>query len=445
MKRTTRLIVRLLRYFRDELWLDGNGGSRVGGLCRGVIKRVVLSVRCFLRERLTYQASALTYSTLLSIVPLLAIVFAIAKGFGLNRLVEETIRTNFRAQGEVVDVLIGFVNSYLMHTKSGVFLGFGILLLLWSLISLTNGIEVTFNRIWQVKHERSTFRMATDYTAMFFLIPIFILLTSGLSIFLSTSVEQLPDFLLLRPATTAVLRLVPYALVGLLFTGLYMFMPNTRVRFRSAAIAGFLAGAAFQGLQFFYIHSQMWVSGYNAIYGSFAALPLFMLWCQISWYICLFGATLSYVDQNIDYFYQGRELPGLSRRQHDFLCLLIASFVCRRFADARPPYDAITLSREKQIPIRLVNDVLYELCAAGVLVAVAGDEKDTSTTYLPARDIHGITVGSVLGVLEERGTATLDDDLGHYDALWTRYTAYCRDALADDYASKKLIDFEKLT
>ncbi len=440
MKTTTRLIVKTLRFFRDELWLDDDGESRLLSFARGVVRRLVLAVRCFLREGLSYRASALTYSTLLATVPLLAIVFAIAKGFGLDRLAEYVVQRNFQSQGEVVDVLMGFVNSYLSHASGGVFLGAGILLLLWTLISLTSSIEDTFNQIWQVKHERSTFRKVTDYTAIFFLLPVLLLLTSGLSIFLSTSVERLPDFLLLRSGMGLAFRLFPYVLMGILFTGFYMFMPNTRIRFRSAAIAGFIAGAAFQGLQFFYIHSQMWMSSYNAIYGSFAALPLFMLWCQLSWNICLFGVALSYVDQNLAYFYHGKELPGLSRRQHDFLCLLVASFVCRRFVEERAPYDAQALSREKRLPIRLVTDVLYELCAAGILVEVAGDEKGACSTFLPARDVHALTVGKVLGVLAERDSADWDDDVAHYSGLWERYEAYCKQNLAGDYASKKLMD-----
>ncbi len=433
--------MRALRFMRDGLWRDASGMSRPKRLWRGVAKRIVLAVRCFEREQLDSLASALTYRMLFSAVPLLAVVVAIARGFGLDRYIERSIRSGLHAPDAAVDVIIGFVNSYLEHTRSGVFLGFGLLLLCWTLASLTGAIERAFNQIWQVRRPRSLFRKLTDYAAIFFLLPILCILTSGLSIFLSTSVERLPDFLLLRPATTVFVHFVPYLLMGVLFTAFYMFMPNTRVRWGSALIAGFVAGAAFQGWQFFYIHSQMWLSSYNAIYGSFAALPLFMLWCQVAWYICLFGATLSYVDQNIDFFYQGRELPALSRRQHDFLCLLVASFVCRRFAAGKPPYDARTLAAECEIPIRLTTDVLYELSAAGILVAVAGDEKDDSPAYVPARDVHGMTVGYVLNILAERGTGKMTDEMARYDTFWNRYARFCDETLSGDYAQLKLMDF----
>lgn len=436
----TRQTVRTLRFLRDGLWRDASGASRAGQLGRGTVKRIVLAVRCFERERLDSMASALTYRTLFSAVPLLAVVFAVARGFGLDRYIEQSIRNELHAPEAAVDVVIGFVNSYLEHTRSGVFLGFGLLLLGWTLASLTGAIETTFNQIWQVRRPRSSFRKLTDYAAIFFMLPLLWILTGGLSIFLSTSVERLPDFVLLRPAMTLIVQLVPYVLMGILFTALYMFMPNTRVRWGSAALAGFIAGAAFQGWQFCYIHSQMWLSSYNAIYGSFAALPLFMLWCQVSWYICLYGATLSYVDQNIDYFYHGRELPGLSRRQHDFLCLLVAAFVCRRFADGRPPYDAPTLAREREIPIRLATDVLYELSSSGIVVAVASDEKDDTPAYQPATDVHQLTVGRVLDVLAQRGNAPATDEMAHYAAFWNRYEAYARGTVTGDYADTKLMD-----
>lgn len=163
----TRQIVRTLRFLRDGLWRDASGASRAGQLGRGTVKRIVLAVRCFERERLDSMASALTYRTLFSAVPLLAVVFAVARGFGLDRYIEQSIRNELHAPQAAVDVVIGFVNSYLEHTRSGVFLGFGLLLLGWTLASLTGAIETTFNQIWQVRRPRSPFRKLTDYAAIF--------------------------------------------------------------------------------------------------------------------------------------------------------------------------------------------------------------------------------------------------------------------------------------
>ena len=246
------------------------------------------------------QASALTYSTLLAIVPILAVVFAIARGFGYNKYIEIWFRDALSSQPQVADTLTDFVNSYLIHTQSGIFLGVGLLFMLYTVLMLVNNVEETFNEIWQVSNARPLMRSLTNYMAMFFVFPIIIVVSMGLSIFMATVAKHTDGVLILGPAVRSLLDFSPYLLLSLLFIGLYVYMPNTDVKLKSAIVPGILSGIAMQLLQLFYIHSQIWVTGYNAIYGSFAALPLFMLWLQISWTICLFGAQLTFTNQNLD-------------------------------------------------------------------------------------------------------------------------------------------------
>ena len=259
-----------------------------------VLKKLLLAIRFFTTKRVMQKASALTYSMLLAIVPIMAVVFAIARGFGYSKYIEVWFRSAFESQPQAADIIIGFVNSYLVHTQSGVFLGVGLVFMLYTVLMLVSNVEDAFNEIWQVKKPRSIFRTFTDYLAMFFLFPIIIVLTSGISIFMATVADGMPDFLLLGPFVRLLIDMSPYVLMSGMFIALYIFMPNTKVRLKSVLVPGVLAGIAMQGLQIFYIHSQMFLSSYNAIYGSFAALPLFMLWVQISWTICLFGAQLTY-------------------------------------------------------------------------------------------------------------------------------------------------------
>ena len=246
------------------------------------------------------QASALTYSTLLAIVPMLAVVFAIARGFGYNKYIEVWFREVLASQPQVADAIISFVNSYLIHTKSGIFLGVGLIFMLYTVLMLVNNVEETFNQIWQVNNSRPIFRSFANYLAMFFLFPIIIVISTGLSIFMETVAGKMDDFVILEPIVHKLFSFFPFMLMSLLFIFLYVYMPNTKVRFSCAIIPGILAGLAMYLLQIAYIHSQLWVTGYNAIYGSFAALPLFMLWVQISWAICLFGAQLTYTNQNLN-------------------------------------------------------------------------------------------------------------------------------------------------
>ena len=264
-----------------------------------IYKTLSLTIKFFMDKRVMAKASALTYSTLLAIVPILAVVFAIGRGFGYNKYVEVWFRDLLASQPQAADVIIGWVNSYLVHTKSGVFLGVGLLFMLYTVLMLVNNIEETFNEIWQVNNSRSIYRSFTNYLAAFFLFPIFIIVTTGVSIVMTTIASSMPDVLMLGSMVRWLLGLSPYVLLSLLFFGLYVSMPNTHVEWRCAVVPGVIAGVAMQWLQLFYVHSQIWVTGYNAIYGSFAALPLFMLWVQISWTICLFGAELTFANQNL--------------------------------------------------------------------------------------------------------------------------------------------------
>lgn len=368
-----------------------------------VYKIAYLAIRFFTKERVVNQASALTYSTLLAIVPIMAVIFAIARGFGYNRYIELWFRDAFSSQPQVAEVIIGFVNSYLVHTKSGIFLGVGLIFMLYTVMLLVNHIEIAFNEIWQVKRKRSIFRTVTDYFAMFFLFPIFIVISTGLSLFLATMADSMTDFLLLGSFVRKLIDMSPYILMSLLFIGLYVFMPNTHVKVKNAIIPGILSGIAMQLVQFFYIHSQMWVTGYNAIYGSFAALPMFMLWVQISWTICLFGAELTYTSQNLDYYVYNGRTEDISHRYQLMLSALLMSIVCRRFADGRRGPTSEELRQSSGIPIRVVYDLLYQLQEARLLIEITPDEKGDESRYLPAESLDNLSVGVMVDRLEAQG------------------------------------------
>ena len=270
------------------------------GYLREIYRKLYLTIRFFTEKRVMTQASALSYSTLLAIVPILAVVFAIARGFGYNKYIELWFRESLSTQPQVADIIVCFVNSYLVHTQSGIFLGVGLVFMLYSVLMLISNIEDTFNQIWQLSSTRPIIRSITNYLAICFLFPIIIVVSTGLSIFMETVADTMDGFRILGPAIRRMLSLAPCVLMSLMFIILYVYMPNTKVRFSSAIVPGILAGIAMQVLQLAYIHSQIWVTGYNAIYGSFAALPLFMLWIQISWTICLFGAQLTFTNENMN-------------------------------------------------------------------------------------------------------------------------------------------------
>ncbi|MDM8153956.1 YihY/virulence factor BrkB family protein [Bacteroides gallinaceum] len=380
------------------------------------LKVIYLSVDQFLNDRISVRASALTYSTLLSIIPILALLFAIARGFGFNELMEQQLKTGIANKQS--ELILSWVNSYLEHAQSGVFIGVGLIMLLWTVLMLTDNIERSFNAIWQVKHPRTVFRKITDYFSMMLLLPLLIVISSGLTIFMTTYVKDLETFMLLGPVVKFLVRLIPYALIWGMLGGLYVFMPNTKVKIRNAWFPAILAGSAFQAFQYFYVNSQIWISNYNAIYGSFAAIPMFLLWTQISWTIVLFGAEMSYISQNLPSFSFGKETAHISRRYHDFFCTVVLSAICKRFEHEQTPYTAEELSKEHKIPIRLTKNILYELTDIHLIYETFGEDRDANVRYLPGMDINQLTVGALMERLDSAGAENFKIDKDDYSASW---------------------------
>lgn len=408
----TKKLKDIYTFLMVDIWSIGKGDvSKMRFLFYSILKKLLLAIEFTTTKRITSAAAALTYSTLLAIVPIFAVVFGIARGFGYNKYIEEWFRESFSSQPQVSEIIIGFVNSYLVHTKSGLFLGIGLLFMLFTVMMLISNIERTFNDIWQAKKPRSMFRTITDYTSMLLLMPVVIVITSGISIFFATIFKQIEDTMVIGSLAQFFLQLLPYVLMSGVFIALYLFMPNTKVKLSCALVPGILAGVAMQGLQLFYIHSQIWVSSYNAIYGSFAALPLFMLWIQISWLICLFGAELCYASQNMDDYAFKAKTEDLSHRYKMLLSLVLASRLCRNFSEGGKPLSALKLKLATGIPIRIVNDLLYQLVQINILTEIPGGDKDGESLYQPAECITRLSVGTLIDRMEAQGKWSLTIDV----------------------------------
>ena len=412
-------IKQIKTFLLDDIWrVTDDEVSKKRGMLYNAIKIVTLSIKEFTERRVVNKASALTYNTLLAIIPILAILFAIARGFGFANLLEDQFRSGLSSQAQAAETILTFIDSYLSHAKSGIFIGVGLILLFYTVLLLTYNMERTFNSIWQVKKPRTLYRKITDYFSMLLLLPLLTMLSSGISIFISTFVNYIQEFALLAPIVKFLVRLTPFALTWGMFTALYIFMPNTKVKLKYAILPGILAGSAFQAFQYLYIGTQIWVSRYNAIYGSFAAIPMFLLWTQISWSICLYGAQLCYVAQNLRNFSFSKETENISRRYHDFLCILIMSLICKRFQTDLPPYTAESLSDKHKIPIRLTTTILYELQDLNMIFETPVDGDDEEMAYLPSVDINRMSVAMLLSRLDREGSEAFKIDRERYYASW---------------------------
>ena len=422
-------IRKTIDFFKYGIWKDFSRKPRHTRFAVATLRMLILAIERFTTKRIIDSAAALTYSTLLAIVPILAVVFAIARGFGFNKYIEEWFRGVLSSQPQAADTIVGFVNSYLIHTQSGIILGIGLVFMLWTVTILIRNIELAFNRIWQVKKPRSFFRTVTDYMGMFILAPIIIVVTSGVSIFVVSFANETEGFELLAPMVRRLWDLTPYVLMSAVFIALYVFMPNTKVKLRCAIGPGILAGVAMQGLQLFYIHSQIWVSSYNAIYGSFAALPLFMLWVQISWNICLFGAELCYTSQNMEESAFRTETYEISPRYRMIMSMMLMSHICRRFEKGEKPYTALELKLKTNIPIRVAQELLYELTNMHMVSEVTSDEKGEESVYQPAEDLARLSVGLLIERYESVGKWEIslnlkDADHGKWNATIANHARY---------------------
>ena len=367
-----------------------------------LLKRLVITWECITKNHIMSYASALTYSSMLAAVPVLAIIFAIARGFGFDTIIETKLRSSLEGNPDIADTILYFVESYLQHTKGGVFIGIGLIFLLYTLLSLTANIEQVFNTIWYVNRSRTIYRQIIDYFSVFLLLPFVVVITSGLNIFLQTFSTLLPNTQLLSKTMSFFLHVSPFIFAILIFLLLFKLMPNTRVKWRHTVIPSILTGLVFMAVEWLYVHYQIKLSAYNAIYGSFAAIPLFMLWMQISWCICLFGAQLCYANQRLQTYAFERISDEMSRRYRDTLILLLMSRICKHFASGLKPFTAHRLAVDTHLPDSLVGIYLDELTRVQLLVE-AHNEPGDEPYYLPAIDIHRITVGMVTRRIDSHG------------------------------------------
>lgn len=413
-----------IHFVTYDIWrITENEVSGLKEIYINAIKTMILAIRGFQNENLQTRASALTYNTLLAIVPLLAVLLGIAKGFGFQNTVRDALLDYFPGHQMELDKAFEFVESYLAQAQGGVIIGIGLILLLYTVISLISSIEDTFNDIWQINKSRPWFRKISDYLALFVILPILMTSSSGIAIFVSTLQNSfLQHYVFLTPIVELCLHITPYVFTSLAFAGLYIALPNTKVKVINGLIAGIIAGCAFQFFQLVYISGQIWVSKYNAIYGSFAALPLLLLWLQLSWLICLFGAELSYASQNVKKFSFERDSKNISRRYKDFLTLLIASLIIKRFANGEKPYTADELSDSYRIPIRVTTQILYMLTELKIITEVVVGNDDRVIHYQPAMDINQISVSLLFEKIDQFGSENFKiDTKGVFNKEWKTF------------------------
>ena len=403
---------RFLQFLNTDIWrMRLTDYPRPKSFLINQLRVIALAVRRFREDSCDFRASALTFFSLLSIVPVIAMMFGIAKGFGLEERMKTEILTRFQGQEEMADKIITFANSLLENTKGGLIAGVGVVILFWSVIKVLGNIEHSFNIIWGVKKSRSFARKFSDYLSLILICPVLMIVSGSATVLVSSQAQLLLDKITflksLGPLLLIPLKILPYCTLWIMFTFLFVFMPNTKVKLKSALLAGILAGTLFQVLQWAYINLQIGVAKYSAIYGSFAALPLFLIWLQMSWFIILFGAEIAFAIQNVQTYEFEQDCLSVSHRYKNLLSLLVTKLIVERFSSGVTPLNADSISKKLGIPIRLVRQILYELVESGVLSEVNKGQDSKESSFQPARDVNVLTIKYVIDALEERGTAEI--------------------------------------
>ena len=376
------------------------------------LKIIILSVQGFSRDLCPLRASALTLYSILSIVPIIAMLFGIAKGFGFETMLEQQLLEHAPDQDTLVLQLIRFAQNLLESTKGGVIAGIGIVVLFWTIINVIGNIEESFNFIWKIGKGRSISRKFSDYLSLMLLAPVLLIAASSMTVFLKTKITwlitviHLPEF-----GTWLVLRglsLSPLVLMIVLFAFTFIFMPNHKINYKAGIIAAMVTGILYHLSQWAYLSLQIGASSYNAVYGSFAALPLFVVWLQVGWMIVLFGCEVAFFLQNYEIYRNNNRFSDLSFSLKKVIALQITHLIIKYFIQLDKPLTATEIATKLVIPIAVIQPVLLNLTASHIIVEFK-DQDEVDEVYQPAVDINRLTIAYIINALEQCGQNHLPD------------------------------------
>lgn len=401
----------VLAFLTTGIWLlPEKGLSRSKAFSIRALKILLLAIRGYQRDQCATKASALTFYSMLSVVPVIAVFFGIAKGFGFDKKLQVQLLAKFSEQEDVLLKVFEFSNAMLQKTNGGVIAGIGVGLLFYSVVKVLGRIEDSFNDIWKVRKSRTIARKFTDYLSITIVCPILVIMASSVTVTIASQLKAIAGKLSqwgLPPAPILILlEIIPFVLIWVVFAFILIYMPNTKVRLKPGIVAAVVAGTAYQAAQWIYISFQVGVAKANAIYGSFAALPLFLVWIQISWLIVLMGSEISFAAQNVDTLGFPEESEKISPHHGKILSLMIARLVVRNFSEGEKPLTPSRIANTLGIPSLVVHRIIADFSSAGFLSAVNAEEGEEAA-YQPARDIGKVTVKTVLDALERRGSADL--------------------------------------
>ena len=386
-----------------------------------ILQTIILVGRGFKNQVLVVRANSLSFALLFAFIPMMALIYAIARGFGFEEVVKNTISTSFLAEANLSHVLFEWIERYLETARDGFFLGVGLVVLIWAVYAFFNMLENSFNSIWNVKQSRSFGRRMTNYVMTLLLVPVLVVMTSGISIFLNSTEVLSPVLEAIEPIRKFMLRFIPFVAATGVFTWIFIAIPNTKVKFTSAIIPGIVMGLLYQVVQALSMYLVVLFTRMSIVYGAFSIIPLVLIWLNITCWLLLIGAELAFAIQNNDLFAYEKDLEKMSRRYKDYVMLYLLSVIIRRFEAGEAPQTAQDMATINQLPIRLVQQLLSRMEETNIVRRVY-IENEEDHAFVPALDTKTITVEMVIGRISAQGTEEfLQHTPAEMQAFWQRY------------------------
>lgn len=433
-------IQRIREFIQYDLWRQSH--MEIHAPKKRVLYRflqtIILVGRGFKDKVLVVRANSLSFALLFAFIPMMALIYAIARGFGFEEILKDKISGSFLAEANIAPIVLEWIERYLETAREGLFLGIGLIVLIWAVYAFFNMLENSFNSIWNVQKTRSFGRRLTNYVMTLLLVPILVVVTSGISIFLNSTGVLVPVFQAIEPIRKFMLRFIPFVATSAVFTWIFIAIPNTKVKFTSAIIPGIVMGFLYQVVQAFSMYLVVLFTRMSIVYGAFSAIPLVLIWLHITCWLLLVGAELAFAIQNNDLFAYERDIETMSRRYKDYVMLYILSVIVQRFEQGETPVTAKQLAVQNQLPIRLVQQLLARLEDANIVHRVFVNSNDDES-FVPALDTRTITVEMVIGRISSQGT---EDFLQHtpqsMKTFWEHYQQMCAANTSDDILVSEL-------
>lgn len=392
-------LLKIKTFFQFTLWQEAmEKGNTLHQIAVRILRVAYIMVRELSTGQLSLRAMSLVFTTLLSLVPLIAVAFSVLKAFGVHNQIEPVLQGFMQPLGERGEEMTANIIGFVENVQVGVLGSIGLAVLFYTIIALIQKVESAFNYVWRVEQPRSMARRFTDYLSVLMIGPVLVFSALGISagVMDNDVVQKLQSFEPFGTIIYTITTILPYLMIILAFTFLYTFIPNIKVKFGPAFTGATVAGVLWVSLGSLFASFVASSSNYTAIYSSFAILFFFMIWIYLAWFILLIGSQVAFYIQHPKLVELGGKIQRLSPRLREKEGLWLMTVITRHFCEDKPAPTVSELEKETALGVESVQELLKILEKSALLIAIEDSE---GCRYVPARDVANIKVQEILEAL----------------------------------------------